>query len=196
MASSETGLRVLPRGQVVRFLQERPEAMMALIGELCRRARDGLSLFELRAQHKAGVRLAACLLRLAEKFGRTGEGGAADTALGTLTLRDMEDHGGRVEVLRLVGADGWTDYALAAAYDAGIFDDTAVGLADDWIIDSGARSELDQRTGDAMEVWADTLRGVPGERGAAGRLTEGLAEAAELMGSLLSGSDWSDVLPT
>lgn len=43
---------------------------MAPPAELCRRARDGRSLFALRPLHKAGVRLATSLPRLAEKSGR------------------------------------------------------------------------------------------------------------------------------
>ncbi len=43
---------------------------MAPHAKQCRCARDGLSLFALRPRHKAGVRLATSVPRLAEKFGR------------------------------------------------------------------------------------------------------------------------------
>lgn len=63
-----TGL-LFHRHDVMAFLRTRPEAMLALIGELCAKIRNASEMFEVQSQIEAPARLARCLLRLGAKWG-------------------------------------------------------------------------------------------------------------------------------
>lgn len=73
-ATKVTGL-LLHRRDVIGFLKERPDAMFGLVMELCCKVRNASEMFSAQSQTEAKARLARCLLRLSEKWGRAGEGG-------------------------------------------------------------------------------------------------------------------------
>ncbi len=65
----------LSRLDVDLFLKSRPDAMMALIRELCGKVRNASDMFATQAQTDAQARLARCVLKLAEKWGEPQECG-------------------------------------------------------------------------------------------------------------------------
>ena len=75
-AAGAVTLVSLPRAEVMSFLAQNPEAMMGLIAELCAKARNASEMFEDQTQVAARTRLARCLMRIADKWGRPEAGGA------------------------------------------------------------------------------------------------------------------------
>lgn len=65
----------LSRRDVSRFLQDHPDATLALIGELCAKVRNASDMFEVQSQVAADTRLARCILRIGEKWGDETEDG-------------------------------------------------------------------------------------------------------------------------
>jgi len=68
-ASTAVNGQLFYRRDVMNFLRERPDAMLALIGELCAKIRNASEMFEVQSQIEAPARLARCLLRLGAKWG-------------------------------------------------------------------------------------------------------------------------------
>jgi CRP-like cAMP-binding protein len=67
-ATEVTGL-VLRRADVMAFLRDRPQALFALVAELCAKVRNASDMFATQAQTEAQSRLARALIRLAERWG-------------------------------------------------------------------------------------------------------------------------------
>lgn len=66
----------LSRTDISNFLDEQPGAALALVAELCSRVRDALQMYELQTHVSARARLSRCLLKVADKWGRTDKTGA------------------------------------------------------------------------------------------------------------------------
>lgn len=75
IALEETDLLVLERARFVPFLKENPDLALRLIGVLCKRLRDTSEHLEDTLFLEAPSRVARCLLRLGQAFGRAVEGG-------------------------------------------------------------------------------------------------------------------------
>jgi len=58
------------RSVITQFFVDKPEAAMALVAELCAKVRNASDMFEVQSQVQANIRLARCLLRIGEKWGR------------------------------------------------------------------------------------------------------------------------------
>ena len=116
-------------------------------------------------------------------IGMQTEGGTQLGSFGTVKIKDMnvEDH--RIEVLRLVNADGFVEYDLARAFDDGVFEampwsedvmqgvfqiaqgdlppawtDDASADLDAYFLGLGARSGVQTAFDDALHDWADGLQ--------------------------------------
>ena len=70
IAGSKVDALILGRADIKQFLVEHPEAMVAMIAELCAKVRNASDMFENQAQVVANNRLARCLLRFGEKWGK------------------------------------------------------------------------------------------------------------------------------
>lgn len=75
-AATDAALLSLSRTTVLSFLQAHPDSAIALIGELCAKVRNASDMFDVQAQTEAKVRLARCLLRFGNKWGRPAANGA------------------------------------------------------------------------------------------------------------------------
>ena len=82
VAVSDTTGMELGYGQIREALLAEPEAMLELLSEVSRKARDTLQSLENLTQRHAAPRLAKCILRLAEKWG-------ADEAGKTVIAQDF-----------------------------------------------------------------------------------------------------------
>ncbi|WP_347313421.1 Crp/Fnr family transcriptional regulator [Defluviimonas sp. SAOS-178_SWC] len=67
---------LLYRRDVMGFLRERPQALFALVAELCGKVRNASEMFATQAQTEAPSRLARALIRLAERWGEDTDKGA------------------------------------------------------------------------------------------------------------------------
>lgn len=71
----ETDLLVLERARFIPFLRENPDLSLRLIGVLCKRLRDTSEHLEDTLFLEAPSRVARCLLRLGQAFGKPAGGG-------------------------------------------------------------------------------------------------------------------------
>lgn len=74
VAIQDSNGTIVWRRDLVAYLSKTPEANMALIEALCGRIRNASDMFATYAMPSASARLAACLLRLAEKWGEEQSG--------------------------------------------------------------------------------------------------------------------------
>lgn len=82
VAATDVSGLVLQRRDVMAFLQTRPEALFALVAELCAKVRNASEMFATQAQTDAPSRLARALVRLTERWGEeTPEGAVLSGAL-------------------------------------------------------------------------------------------------------------------
>jgi len=75
IALEETDLLVLERSKLEPFLRENPDLSLRLLAVLCKRLRDTSEHLEGTLFLEAPSRLARCLLRLSESFGKSVENG-------------------------------------------------------------------------------------------------------------------------
>ncbi|GMG82043.1 Crp/Fnr family transcriptional regulator [Paralimibaculum aggregatum] len=91
-ATATTGLLIQYRDLRDALLSD-PEAMLVVMTELCSKIRSSIDAFELASHREAAARLARCLVRLGEKFGRAGEDGTVTVAT-SLSQSDLGDLAG------------------------------------------------------------------------------------------------------
>lgn len=68
-AATEVTAFLISRTALLAFLQNNPEAALAMIGEICAKVRNASDMFEAKSEINGEARLARCLLRIAEKWG-------------------------------------------------------------------------------------------------------------------------------
>ena len=76
MALTDVEGIVVKRSVVVEALKQNNEACFSIIEILCARARNASEMFELQSLTSGNARLARCLLRIAEKWGRDNQDGS------------------------------------------------------------------------------------------------------------------------
>lgn len=77
VAATDVRGLVIHRRDVMAFLGDRPQALFALVSELCGKVRNASEMFATQAQTEAPSRLARALIRLADRWGE-------ETPAGTL----------------------------------------------------------------------------------------------------------------
>lgn len=76
MAGSDVSGTVVRREAVVAALKKNNQACFSIIETLCTRVRNASEMFELQSLTSGNARLARCLLRIAQKWGRENEDGS------------------------------------------------------------------------------------------------------------------------
>ncbi len=101
----------LTRQDVAAFLEAHPSSALPIIGEICAKARNASDMFESQAQLGANIRLARCLLRIAEKWGQPADDGSIHVQQ-SFSQSDLGEFSGlaRENVNRHIKA--WTDAGI------------------------------------------------------------------------------------
>ncbi len=90
-ATDVTGV-LLDKSQFKFFLRDDPAAAYGMISELCSKVRNASDMFETQSRLQGSVRLARCLVRMADKWGKDTEGGLEIGA--DVTQTDLGDFAG------------------------------------------------------------------------------------------------------
>lgn len=119
MAATDVTGSLLHRHDVLSFLRDRPDAMFGLVRELCAKVRNASDMFSAQSQTDASVRLARCLLRLAQKWGRPDGAGVVCIGSG-FSQSDLGDFAGlsRENVNRRLRQ--WAEDGLIAIREEGL----------------------------------------------------------------------------
>lgn len=76
-ATDVTGV-IIARSEIVKALHGLPDMTFALIAQLCQKVRNASDMYADGAQTKASARLARCLMRIGEKWGKPGPAGSIE----------------------------------------------------------------------------------------------------------------------